>query len=65
MAGLTGACGSRCRPEGIYDEVESGQAFFTVIVETNRSHSSLPGRKLPIAPGMMTDTQIIMGARAF
>jgi len=49
--------------DSIYDEVER-QAFFTVIVETNRSYLVAAGRKLPIAPGMMTDTQIITGRKS-
>jgi adhesin transport system membrane fusion protein len=49
--------------DSIYDEVER-QAFFTVIVETSRSYLVAAGRKLPIAPGMMTDTQIITGRKS-
>jgi adhesin transport system membrane fusion protein len=49
--------------DSIYDEVER-QAFFNVIVETNRSYLVAAGRKLPIAPGMMTDTQIITGRKS-
>ena len=49
--------------DSIYDEVER-QAFFNVIVETDRSYLVAAGRKLPIAPGMMTDTQIITGRKS-
>jgi adhesin transport system membrane fusion protein len=49
--------------DSIYDEVER-QAYFTVIVETNRAYLVAAGRKLPIAPGMMTDTQIITGRKS-
>ncbi|MGI8931060.1 MAG: HlyD family type I secretion periplasmic adaptor subunit [Sphingomicrobium sp.] len=49
--------------DSIYDEVER-QAFFTVIVETNRSFLVAAGRRLPITPGMMTDTQIITGRKS-
>jgi len=49
--------------DSIYDEVER-QAFFNVIVETNRAYLVAAGRKLPIAPGMMTDTQIITGRKS-
>ena len=49
--------------DSIYDEVE-WQAFFNVIVETDRSYLVAAGRKLPIAPGMMTDTQIITGRKS-
>ena len=49
--------------DSIYDEVER-QAYFNVIVETNRAYLIAAGRKLPIAPGMMTDTQIITGRKS-
>jgi adhesin transport system membrane fusion protein len=49
--------------DSIYDEVER-QAYFNVIVETNRAYLVAAGRKLPIAPGMMTDTQIITGRKS-
>lgn len=49
--------------DSIYDEVEK-QAYFNVIVETSRSYLVAAGRKLPIAPGMMTDTQIITGRKS-
>ena len=49
--------------DSIYDEVER-QAYFNVIVETNRSYLIAAGRRLPITPGMMTDTQIITGRKS-
>jgi len=49
--------------DSIYDEVER-QAYFNVIVETNRAYLIAAGRRLPIAPGMMTDTQIITGRKS-
>ena len=49
--------------DAIYDEVER-QSYFNVIVETNRSYLEADGRKLPITPGMMTDTQIITGRKS-
>lgn len=49
--------------DSIYDEVER-QAYFNVIVETNRSYLNAAGRRLPITPGMMTDTQIITGRKS-
>ena len=49
--------------DSIYDEVER-QAYFTVIVETQRSYLDVAGRRLPITPGMMTDTQIITGRKS-
>jgi len=49
--------------DSIYDENEK-QAFFTVIVETNKSYLMASGHRLPITPGMMTDTQIITGRKS-
>ncbi|MEO5611162.1 MAG: HlyD family type I secretion periplasmic adaptor subunit [Sphingomicrobium sp.] len=49
--------------DSIYDENEK-QAYFNVIVETDRSYVVSAGRKLPITPGMMTDTQIITGRKS-
>ena len=49
--------------DSIYDEVER-QAYFNVIVETNRSFLVAAGRRLPITPGMITDTQIITGRKS-
>src|SRR3982751_5418591 len=49
--------------DSIYDENEK-QAFFTVIVETDKSYLLASGHRLPITPGMMTDTQIITGRKS-
>ena len=49
--------------DSIYDEVEK-EAYFNVIVETDRSYLQQAGRRLPITPGMMTDTQIITGRKS-
>ena len=49
--------------DSIYDETER-QAYFTVIVETDRAYLESAGRRLPITPGMMTDTQIITGRKS-
>jgi adhesin transport system membrane fusion protein len=49
--------------DSIYDENEK-QAFFTVIVETNKAYLMASGHRLPITPGMMTDTQIITGRKS-
>ena len=49
--------------DSIYDEQEK-QAFFTVIVETNKAYLTASGHRLPITPGMMTDTQIITGRKS-
>ncbi|MDP9422343.1 MAG: HlyD family type I secretion periplasmic adaptor subunit [Pseudomonadota bacterium] len=49
--------------DSIYDEVER-EAYFIVIVETQRAYLEKAGRRLPITPGMMTDTQIITGRKS-
>jgi adhesin transport system membrane fusion protein len=49
--------------DSIYDEVEK-EAYFTVIVETGKAYLTAAGRRLPITPGMMTDTQIITGRKS-
>ena len=49
--------------DSIYDEVER-EAYFIVIVETEKSYLGAANRRLPITPGMMTDTQIITGRKS-
>ena len=49
--------------DSIYDEQQK-EAYFTVIVETDKSYLTASGRQLPITPGMMTDTQIITGRKS-
>ena len=49
--------------DSIYDEAEK-QAYFTVIVETTKSYLQSGAHRLPITPGMMTDTQIITGRKS-
>jgi adhesin transport system membrane fusion protein len=49
--------------DSIYDDQEK-QAYFTVIVETDRSFLNVAGNRLPITPGMMTDAQIITGRKS-
>jgi adhesin transport system membrane fusion protein len=49
--------------DSIYDDKEK-EAYFTVIVETDKSYLTAAGRRLPITPGMMTDTQIITGRKS-
>ena len=49
--------------DSIYDEAAK-EAYFIVIVETDRSYLTAGGRRLPITPGMMTDTQIITGRKS-
>lgn len=49
--------------DSIYDDKEK-QAYFTVIVETDRAYLNASGHRLPITPGMMTNTQIITGRKS-
>ncbi len=49
--------------DSIYDEKEK-EAYFTVIVQTDRSYLMSLGHPLPITPGMMTNTQIITGRKS-
>jgi adhesin transport system membrane fusion protein len=49
--------------DSIYDEVEK-EAYFTVIVETEKNFLQAGNHRLPITPGMMTDTQIITGRKS-
>lgn len=49
--------------DSIYDEQQK-EAYFTVIVETERSYLSASGHRLPITPGMMTEAQIITGRKS-
>ncbi len=49
--------------DSIYDEADR-QAYFTVLVETQKSFLQSRVGKLPITPGMMTDTQIITGRKS-
>jgi adhesin transport system membrane fusion protein len=49
--------------DSIYDE-QAREAYFTVVVETDRSHLMSGGRQLPITPGMMCDVEIITGRKS-
>ena len=49
--------------DSIYDEKEK-EAYFTVIVQTDKSYLVSLGHALPITPGMMTSTQIITGRKS-
>ena len=50
-------------PDSIYDETDH-QAYFTVLVETRTSYLQWKMGRLPITPGMITDTQIITGQKS-
>ncbi|HEY5720938.1 MAG TPA: HlyD family type I secretion periplasmic adaptor subunit [Allosphingosinicella sp.] len=49
--------------DSIYDE-NAEEAYFTVIVETDRAHLLARARELPITPGMMCDVEIITGRKS-
>jgi membrane fusion protein, adhesin transport system len=49
--------------DSIYDEATK-QAFFTVIVETNRSYLSAGPKRLPITPGMICTADIMTGRKS-
>lgn len=49
--------------DSTYDE-QTREAYFTVIVETDRSFLQQANRRLPITPGMMTDVEIITGRKS-
>ena len=49
--------------DSIYDEAEK-QAYYTVIVETDRAYILSRGKRLPIVPGMICDVEIITGRKS-
>jgi adhesin transport system membrane fusion protein len=53
----------RVSADSIYDEVER-QAYFTVVVETDKSYLETGGRRLPITPGMLCDVEIMTGKKS-
>ena len=48
--------------DSIFDEVER-EAYYTVLVETDRSYLTRGGQRLPIVPGMICDVEIITGKK--
>ena len=49
--------------DSIYDEAEH-QAYYIVMVETDRAYIEKNGRRLPIMPGMICDVEIITGSKS-
>ena len=49
--------------DSIYDEVER-QAYYNVMIETDRAFLVKNGRRLPIMPGMICDVEIITGSKS-
>ncbi len=49
--------------DSIFDEVEK-QAYYTVMIETDRAFLVKNGRKMPIMPGMICDVDIVTGSKS-
>lgn len=49
--------------DSIYDEIER-EAYYLVVVETDRAFIERAGQKLPIVPGMICDVEIITGRKS-
>lgn len=49
--------------DSIYDEVER-QAYYNVMIETDRAYIAKNGQRLPIMPGMICDVEIITGRKS-
>jgi adhesin transport system membrane fusion protein len=49
--------------DSIFDEAER-QAYYTVLIETDRSYIMRGSQKLPIVPGMICEAEIITGTRS-
>jgi membrane fusion protein, adhesin transport system len=60
--GLTGRV-RNISADSIYDEVER-EAYYSVMVETDRAFIARHGQKLPIMPGMICDVEIITGRKS-
>lgn len=48
--------------DSVYDEAER-EAYYTVLVETDRGFLEKGGQRLPIVPGMICDVEIITGSK--
>ncbi len=60
--GLSGRV-AQVSADSIYDEVER-QAYFTVVIETDRSYLSVGKKRLPITPGMICDAEVMTGRKS-
>lgn len=49
--------------DSIYDEVER-QAYFTVVIETDRSYLASGKKRLPITPGMICNVEVMTGRKS-
>lgn len=50
-------------PDSIYDEAAK-EAYFNVVVETERAFLTSGARRLPITPGMVCDVEVITGKKS-
>ncbi|MXP14753.1 HlyD family type I secretion periplasmic adaptor subunit [Altererythrobacter confluentis] len=62
FGGLSGTV-QQISADSIYDEVER-EAYYLVVVETDRAFIERRGQKLPIVPGMICDVEIITGKKS-
>ncbi len=60
--GLTGRV-VQISPDSIYDEAAK-EAYFTVVIQTDRAYLQSGKRRLPISPGMICDVEIITGKKS-
>lgn len=60
--GLTGRV-VQVSADSIYDETKK-EAYFSVVVETDKSYLMSSGKKLPISPGMICNVEIITGHKS-
>ncbi|WP_030539130.1 HlyD family type I secretion periplasmic adaptor subunit [Sphingobium sp. DC-2] len=60
--GLTGTV-QQVSADSVYDEA-TREAYFTVVVETDRAWLGSGTRKLPITPGMVCDVEILTGQKS-
>ncbi|HJT39212.1 MAG TPA: HlyD family type I secretion periplasmic adaptor subunit [Sphingobium sp.] len=60
--GLTGTV-QQVSADSVYDEA-TREAYFTVVVETDRAWLGAGAHKLPITPGMVCDVEILTGRKS-
>ncbi len=60
--GLTGRV-VQISPDSIYDEAAK-EAYFSVVIQTDRAYLQSGNRRLPISPGMICDVEIITGKKS-
>lgn len=62
FGGLSGKV-QQISADSIFDDVER-KAYYSVVVETDRSYLMKDGKRLPIVPGMICDVEIVTGSRS-